>query len=85
MSPRSMMSLTAKSDVQKLVSAALKPHYNEQAISKDQYTSINRDISRMLYDKIGDFEALVDDEKAKWEKVAGEEVDKAVGALRAQG
>ena len=79
------MSLSAKSDVQKLVSAALKPHYNDQTISKDEYTNINRDVSRMLYDKIGDFESLGGEDKVKWEKVAGEEVKKAVGALKAQG
>jgi hypothetical protein len=79
------MSLSAKSDVQKLVSSALKPHYIDQTISKDQYTVINRDISRMLYDKIGDFDSLAGNDKAKWEKVADEEVNKAVGALKAQG
>ena len=78
------MSFVAKADVQKLVSAALKPHYHEQTISKDEYTAINRDISRKLYEKIGDFEALDIDGKARWERVAGEEVQKAVGALRAQ-
>jgi len=71
-----------KADVQKLVSAALKPHYHEQKISKDEYTAINRDVSRMLYEKIGDFEALDLEGKAKWEKVAGDEVNKAVTALR---
>ena len=81
---RATLSLTAKSDVQKLVSAALKPHYTSQAISKDQYTVINRDISRMLYDQIGDFDSLGIDDKVKWEKVAGDEVNKAVGALKAQ-
>lgn len=78
------MSLSAKADVQKLVSAALKPHYNDQTINKDEYTVINRDISRMLYDRIGDFGALDMDDKVRWEKVAGEEVSKAVGALKAQ-
>lgn len=78
------MSITAKADVQKLVSAALKPHYNDQKISKDEYTMINRDISRMLYEKIGDFESLDLNGKARWEQVAGEEVQKAVGALRTQ-
>ena len=77
------MSLSHKQDVQKLVSAALKPHYNDQVIDKDQYTNINRDVSRMLYDKIGDFETLGVDGKAKWEKVAGEEVDRAINALKA--
>lgn len=36
----------------------------------------------MLYEKIGDFEALDLEGKAKWEKVAGDEVNKAVTALR---
>ena len=80
------MSLTAKEDVQKLVASALKPHYNDQTITKDEYTTINRDISRMLYDKIGgDFEALGVAGKAKWEKIAGDEVNKAVNALKTPG
>ncbi|KAJ9629977.1 uncharacterized protein PV06_08013 [Exophiala oligosperma] len=82
---RAAMSLSAKEDVQKLVATALKPHYHDQTITKDEYTVINRDISRMLYDRIGDFEALDVDGKAKWEKVAGDEVDKAVSALKAPG
>lgn len=80
---RANMSLSAKEDVQRLVATALKPHYIEQTITKDEYTTINRDISRMLYDKIGDFEALDVDGRAKWEKVAGDEVNKAVNALKA--
>jgi len=79
------MSLSAKEDVQKLVATALKPHYNDQTITKDEYTIINRDISRKLYDKIGDFETLDVDGKARWEKVAGDEVKKAVSALKAPG
>ena len=84
MSPtRATMSLSAKSDVQKLVSAALKPHYTDQKISRDQYTAINKNISRMLYDKIGDFEMLDDTDRSRWEKVAGDEVQKALGAMKA--
>ena len=79
---RTPLSFSAKSDVQKMVSAALKPFYNEQIISKDEYTSVNRDTCHKLYDKIGDFEALDVEGKARWEKVAGEEVTKAVGALK---
>ena len=71
--------------MQKLVSAALKPHYTSQAISKDEYTVINRDISRMLYDQVGDFDSLSIDDKVRWERVAGEEVNKAVVALKPQG
>ena len=79
---RANLSFNAKSDVQKMVSAALKPFYNEQIISKDEYTNVNRDTCHKLYDKIGDFEALDVEGKARWEKVAGEEVTKAVGALK---
>lgn len=79
---RPTLSAAQKADVQKLVSAALKPHYHEQKISKDEYTVINRDVSRMLYDKIEDFEALDLEGRAKWAEVAGEEVNKAVTALR---
>jgi hypothetical protein len=79
------MSLNAKEDVQKLVSSALKPHYHDQTITKDEYTNINRDVSRMLYDKIGDFEVLDDDDRLKWERIAGDEVTKAVNALKAHG
>jgi hypothetical protein len=79
---RANLSFSAKSDVQKMVSAALKPFYNEHIISKDEYTNVNRDTCHKLYDKIGDFEALDVEGKARWEKVAGEEVTKAVGALK---
>ena len=79
---RATLSFSAKSDVQKMVSAALKPFYNKQIISKDEYTNVNRDTCHKLYDKIGDFEALDVEGKARWEKVAGEEVTKAVGALK---
>lgn len=80
---RAAISLSAKSDIQKLVSAALKPLYNDATITKDEYTTINRDVSRMLYDRIGAFESLEDDQRSRWEKVADEEVVRAVGALRA--
>ena len=81
---RAVLSLTAKEDVKKLVASALKPHYHGQSITKDEYTTINRDISRKLYDEIGDNEAL-DVDRSRWEKVAGDEVKKAINALKAQG
>lgn len=77
------MSLSAKSHIQRLVSTALKPLYNDATITKDEYTVINRDVSRMLYERIGDVEGLVDEQRSKWEKVAGEEVGRAVVALKA--
>ena len=76
------MSLSAKEDVQKLVAAALKPHYKSNAVSKDQYTDINRNISRMLYDKVGDTGNLNGDARETWETFANHEVAKAVESLK---
>lgn len=77
------MSLEAKSDVQKMVSAALKPHYKSNTVSKDQYTDINRSISRMLYDKVGDAGNVNGDAREIWERLAIDEVAKAVKSLKA--
>lgn len=77
------MSLSAKLDVQKMVSAALKPHYKNNAVSKDQYTDINRNISRMLYDKVGDTGNINGDARETWERLASDEVAKAVESLKA--
>lgn len=65
-----------------MVSAALKPWYQNQDISKDEYTQINRDISRMLYDKVGDIATLDTEAKIRWKKVADEEVSRAVDTLK---
>ena len=75
------MSLSAKSDLQKMVTVALKPYYKTNAVNKDQYTDINRDVSRLLYDTVGEQERINDDNRGKWEKVATDEVAKAVKTL----
>ena len=68
-----------------MVSAALKPLYLKQEVTKDEYTDINRDVSRMLYDRVGDAGALADHRtREMWQKVASDEVDSAVRALRAE-
>ena len=79
---RQRLSFNAKSHVQKLVSSALKPYYRNKTISKDEYTTINRDISRRLYDQIGDFEALDVEGRGRWEKIACDEVEIAVAAMK---
>ncbi|KAL8951080.1 MAG: hypothetical protein Q9222_002920 [Ikaeria aurantiellina] len=80
---RVSMSLTAKEGVQKMVSSALKPHWHRSEISKDQFTDINRNVSRMLYERVGDEDNLKDNAKETWEKLANEEVAKAVHSLKA--
>ncbi len=76
------MSLTAKEGVARMVSSALRPHYHNSEISKDEYTDINRSVSRMLYEKVGAEENLNDHARESWEKMASEEVTKAVQSLK---
>jgi hypothetical protein len=78
---RMNMPFSTKSDVQKMVSAALKPYYKSNAVSKDQYTEINRKISRMIYEQIGETGSVNDDSEI-WERVASDEVGKAVELLK---
>ena len=62
-----------------MVKLALGPRYKDKSITKDQYTDINRDVSRRLYDMVGDASALIDGAaREKWQGVAEEEVRKAV-------
>ncbi|KAI4212097.1 MAG: hypothetical protein LQ351_005127 [Letrouitia transgressa] len=77
------MSFTAKTDLQKMVATALKPHYHSQTVNKDQYTDINRTVSRLLYEKVGEDGNIDDKGRETWEKVAANEVTKAVESLKA--
>ncbi|KAG8531532.1 uncharacterized protein KY384_003161 [Bacidia gigantensis] len=70
-----------KADLQKMVSNALKPHYQSNTVSKDQYTDINRNVSRMLYDKVGEQGNVDGDERKTYERLATDEVAKAVEVL----
>ena len=76
------MSLSTKSNLQKMVKDALKTPYRDKLLSKEEYTEINRNISRMLYDKIGDSEKLGGEGREIWQRLANSEVERAVRALR---
>ncbi|KAF2106922.1 hypothetical protein BDV96DRAFT_606962 [Lophiotrema nucula] len=81
----SSLSYSTKAELQRMVTVSLKPLYLRKEISKNDYTDINRDVSRLLYDRVGEAgaEALADkDTRDKWQKMAVEEVDNAVNALR---
>jgi hypothetical protein len=68
-----------------MVTAVLKPLYLKKEVTKEEYTDINRDISRLLYEKVGDAgaAALADQEtREKWQRMAGDEVEIAIKALR---
>ncbi|KAL2864465.1 putative PHD and RING finger domain protein [Aspergillus lucknowensis] len=79
---RAGLSLTVKSDIQKLVGKALKPYYRSKVVSKDEYTDINRNISRKLYDRALGLESLESNTKARLEATAKEEVQKAIDTLK---
>lgn len=80
---RTIMPFSIKSDLQKMVSTALKPHYQSCTVSKDEYTDINRNVSRMLYDRVGGTGNVQDSERENWEQLANDEVAKAVQSLKA--
>lgn len=83
-SPTRNLSYSAKEEVQRMVKLALGSRYRVKEISKDQYTEINRDVSRRLYEMVGDASALADQaEREKWQGVADNEVKTAVAALSA--
>lgn len=84
-SPSRNMSYSTKMEIQRMVKAALKDRYREKQITKDQYTDINRDVSRTLYDKVGGSDGLTDQEgRDKWQQYATDEVERAVEAIRIQ-
>jgi hypothetical protein len=67
-----------------MVSAVLKPIYLRKDITKNEYTEINRDISRLLYDRVGDAgtNALANqDTRERWQKMAVDEVNNAVQVM----
>ena len=79
---RKHLSYSAKQEVQKMVASVLKPRYRKGELSRDHFTDINRDVSRMMYDMIGDADALSEEKDRKyWQGVAAEEVEKALRAL----
>ena len=81
---RIALSYSTKEEIQRMVKLALGSRYHDGEITKDQYTDVNRDVSRKLYELVGDASHLADhDEREKWQKVAEDEVKKAIAALAA--
>ncbi|PKS10344.1 hypothetical protein jhhlp_002095 [Lomentospora prolificans] len=80
---RDQLSPEAKASINGIVRTALKPHWHARELTTEQYSNINRDVSRKLYDEIKD-PTLLDDESMKtWEKVASKEVARAVAESKA--
>lgn len=71
----------AKHGINKIVKSALSPHWQAAKITKEQYSEINREVSRKLYDLIPEPSLSDEEEKHTWQKVATAEVATAVRAL----
>jgi hypothetical protein len=69
-----------------MVTAVLKPIYLKKEVTKEQYTDINREVSRLLYEKVGEAgaDALADQNtREKWQQMATAEVQSAIETRRA--
>ena len=80
---RATMPIEVKESINKIVKATLGPHWRAGQLSKDMYSDINRDVSRKMYEIIGDEYANIERDRHAWERIAAHEVSSAVRALRA--
>ncbi|KAK5007077.1 hypothetical protein LTR28_005716 [Elasticomyces elasticus] len=84
-SPSQQLSYSTKAEIQDMVKSVLGPCYQRKEVTKDQYTDINRDVSRKLYEMIGTARALEDRvERDMWGRIAAEEVQRAIAGLEAE-
>ncbi|QSZ30032.1 hypothetical protein DSL72_004550 [Monilinia vaccinii-corymbosi] len=77
---RNAMSIEEKESINKMVKKALGPHWKSQKISPEEYSDINRNVSRKLYELIADKD-ISDGDKSSWERIATAEVSKAIQSL----
>ncbi|KAI0881843.1 uncharacterized protein GGS22DRAFT_51372 [Annulohypoxylon maeteangense] len=77
---RAALPFEMKANISGIVKDALKPHWNSGQITADQYASINRDLSHMLYKEVSE-DSLDEDARRRFEKIASQEVTKAVADL----
>ncbi|SPO01017.1 uncharacterized protein DNG_03765 [Cephalotrichum gorgonifer] len=81
-SVRDQLSPEAKASISGIVRTALKPHWHAKELTTEQYSVINRDVSRKLYEEIKDPSALDGDGLKRWETVASNEVAQAVAEAK---
>ncbi|KAK2591224.1 hypothetical protein QQS21_011089 [Conoideocrella luteorostrata] len=77
------MTQEEKKNINDIVKTALRPHWRAQKLTTEQYATINRDISRKLYDEVKDAASLDEQSRRTWEKKAKQEVAQAVAELSA--
>ena len=80
---RPQMTQDDKKNINEFVKTALRPHWRAQKLTTEQYATINRDISRKLYDEVKSAAALDEESRRAWERRATQEVAQAVSELQA--
>ncbi|KFH48845.1 PHD and RING finger domain-containing protein-like protein [Hapsidospora chrysogenum ATCC 11550] len=80
---RATMTQEEKKNINDIVKSALRPHWHAQKLTSEQYATINRDISRKLYEEVRDASSLDEDTRRSWEMRASQEVAQAVAGLSA--
>ena len=80
---KSPLPLEIKENISSIVRSALKPHWKSSKLTAEQYASINRDISRKIYEQVQDPTTVGDDTRQSWESMATKEVARAVADLKA--
>ncbi|CAK1365261.1 PHD and RING finger domain-containing protein [Cercospora beticola] len=84
-SPSRNLSYPAKEEIQRMVKVSLKPRYERKEINKDQFTDINKSVSRKLYDMVSSAKTLANqEERERLQGIANDEVAKAVSVLSLQ-
>ncbi|KAK4044604.1 hypothetical protein C8A01DRAFT_42515 [Parachaetomium inaequale] len=79
---RNPLPLEMKESISKIVRGALKPHWRSKQLTAEQYETINRDISRKIYEEVKNPE-INEDMQQSWERLATQEVARAVASLKA--
>ncbi|KAK2070136.1 hypothetical protein P8C59_004660 [Phyllachora maydis] len=80
---KSLLPREVKESINRFVRDALRPHWTSQSLTTEQYADINRNVSRKLYEDVTDAASIDDDTKRAWERLAIQEVDRAVSDMKA--
>ncbi|KAJ6788211.1 hypothetical protein PWT90_02176 [Aphanocladium album] len=80
---RLTMTQEDKKSINEIVKSALRPHWRAQKLTTEQYASINRDISRQLYEEVKNASVLDEATRRRWEKRADQAVAQAMLDLTA--
>ncbi|KAK4106258.1 hypothetical protein N658DRAFT_512139 [Parathielavia hyrcaniae] len=80
--PSGALTRELKESITKIVRGVLKPYWRSKQLTAEQYETINRDISRKLYDEVKEPE-INEDMQQSWERLAVQQVALAVASLKA--